>query len=357
MLEVQKYLLSGKTPADLESEFAITVKHHHALPLMILNYDQIKSIKIHPIVRECRGLVLDKNYNLVAKSFNRFFNFGETEEPFNFSNFHTMEKVDGSLVIIYYYNGTWHANTRGSFGDDYLNHQNFTWKEAFAKALKISSIEKLNLCKELTYICEFCSVYNKVVRIHPEPKLYLLSVFHGEKELDQTAVDSLSIDAAFHRPEKYNFNNIEEIKQFILKKEEADPTYEGFVICDDKFTRYKLKSKTYLAFHHLIDNGNIFNPKRLIDIALAGETAEMILYIPEIKELLEEVKNKLNIEYENIKNLWEKIKKIESQKDFAIIAVKETKFSNILFRMRKTGEYLEDIWRESSDMIFKVLYK
>mgnify|MGYP000921629595 FL=1 len=76
MLEVQKYLKSGKTLEDLKNELAIKTTHHDSLPLVILNYDQIESRpKDHPIVRECRGLTLrSDNFDLVGKSFNRFFN-------------------------------------------------------------------------------------------------------------------------------------------------------------------------------------------------------------------------------------------------------------------------------------------
>lgn len=41
MLEVQKYLRSGKTFEDLTAELAIKVTVHDTLPLAILNYNQI----------------------------------------------------------------------------------------------------------------------------------------------------------------------------------------------------------------------------------------------------------------------------------------------------------------------------
>jgi hypothetical protein len=76
-LKVEEYL-QNKTFDDLTDELGIGVKKHPNLPLVILDYSQIDSPKLHPIVRECRGLIL--NYDskkLVAKSFNRFFFFVE----------------------------------------------------------------------------------------------------------------------------------------------------------------------------------------------------------------------------------------------------------------------------------------
>jgi hypothetical protein len=77
MLAVQEYLKT-KTLDNLHDELAIEINRHDTLPLAILNYNQIKSPKKHPIVLECRGLVLEiETWKIIARSFPRFFNFGE----------------------------------------------------------------------------------------------------------------------------------------------------------------------------------------------------------------------------------------------------------------------------------------
>lgn len=89
----------------------IIVRHHDNLPLMILNYG-IDSPKFDPLVQDCRGLVLDDNFNLVARAFSRFFNWGEIQNPqFNFNKFNIHEKIDGSLILLYFFDGNWYANT------------------------------------------------------------------------------------------------------------------------------------------------------------------------------------------------------------------------------------------------------
>ncbi len=63
--------------AALEAEFAIKSKLYEE-GLIVLNYDQIYSApKAHPIVVECRGLILDTDFNVVSRSLDRFFNYGE----------------------------------------------------------------------------------------------------------------------------------------------------------------------------------------------------------------------------------------------------------------------------------------
>jgi hypothetical protein len=103
MLEVQKYLLQNNGDFNkLSDEFGIIVNNHPTDKRTILNYCQIDSYKhrFNPIVRECRGLVLNREcFSVIAKGFNRFFNIGENpnDSVFNWNKFETYEKVDGCL--------------------------------------------------------------------------------------------------------------------------------------------------------------------------------------------------------------------------------------------------------------------
>lgn len=60
----------------LTEQFAISVKKID--DLLVLNYNQIDSPKTHPIVIECRSLILEaKTLKVVSRSFDRFFNIYE----------------------------------------------------------------------------------------------------------------------------------------------------------------------------------------------------------------------------------------------------------------------------------------
>ena len=81
-------LFAGPDPlaglAQLKAVCGINYKQHPKYPeLYHLSYDQLESPKGHPIVRECRGLILSAsdNWNVVAYPFNRFANQGETYGP------------------------------------------------------------------------------------------------------------------------------------------------------------------------------------------------------------------------------------------------------------------------------------
>lgn len=85
LMEVQKYLRSGKTLKDLKSELGIIFSEYENL--VILNYSQIDSPKFHPITMECRGLILEKDtWDIVSFPFRRFFNENEGNLPFDYSS-------------------------------------------------------------------------------------------------------------------------------------------------------------------------------------------------------------------------------------------------------------------------------
>lgn len=135
----------------------------------------------------------------------------------------------------------------------------------------------------------------------------------------------------------------------------ADPSFEGFVIRDKDGHRWKCKTVTYCALHHMKDNGNIIMPVRLVEICLNGEKDEVKVYMPEISSALDEVDRELKSWKANIDSLWNVYKNIVSQKDFAM-AVKDHKFSGILFAARKHGESIDKLWRKDPESVAEKLF-
>lgn len=370
MLNVQKYLLSGKTLDDLHNELAIKATVHSQLPLVILNYSQIDSKKTDPIVRECRGLVLEADaWKLIARGFSRFFNWGEVQEEmklFDFDHCCAHTKEDGSLVLLYNYHGEWRANTRGSFAEDLMQFQNFTWKEAILRAMGLNSYKDIHLDPNLTYVCEFCSIWNKVVRKYPDPKLFLLTAFNGEAELTLEDCDGIMSEPGghyFHRPQRFDFNSIEEAQEYLARQAETDATYEGVVLRDQYNHRWKIKSSTYLGLHRLKGEvDNIFNPKHLLPFILTGNADELLLYFPEAEPAFRNTEQKANDAFQQLQAIWEQYHTIPTQKEFALSIVGKTPFTGLLFAIRKefvenqTLDHLKKAWRDASQLIIKVLF-
>ena len=75
------------------------------------------------ITLNARGTVYElATGEVVARAFPKFFNFSELSEEKQSQllsqKFTVAEKMDGSLGIVYFYDGEWRVNTRGSFVSD-----------------------------------------------------------------------------------------------------------------------------------------------------------------------------------------------------------------------------------------------
>jgi hypothetical protein len=335
MLNVQAYLRGGKPASLLSSELGIGVFAHPTLPLVGLRYEG-HAPKDHPIVRECRGLVLEaETWDVVAKPFDRFYNAGEAPEAFasfRWDRSTCQAKEDGSLVIVYWYRGAWHANTSRSFGLERIVPARMTWAELFWRA---SGLDAAKLDPSYTHVFELCSPYNQVVRPYTKPTVFLLALFDPRtfRELPGEAVDAEAARLNATRPESFALRSPDQVAAFLEEKERLDPTFEGVIIRDDTNLRFKIKTRTYLAAHHA-EGGNLLHPRRLIPLILAGEKDEAVAYFPGLKEVADRVEAGLDVEWNKLRDLWQSTWRIEDQGDFARAIVGKTPFAGLLFTLR-----------------------
>lgn len=358
MLNVQTWLKNQNGDLELlKKQLGIDFTPAQNDSRVILNYNQIESPKTNEIVRECRGLVLDsRDWSLVARSFPRFFNAGEVpseDEKFNWDTATVTHKEDGSLTLLYFYDGEWRVNTRGSFSDGYVNGLGFTWRDLFFSAFgDITRLQALN--KDETYVFELCSPYTQIVRSYDTPQIYLLTIFNNNTgcEMSQKYTDSMAIVHEFKQPLSCDIKEHSYAQNYILNKCDNDPTFEGLVVRDFSNNRLKIKSHTYLQLHRLNNNGNVALPKNIARIILEGEITEVLTYFPHLKSDFEKVQQVLNKWFQDMDNAWFCHHDQVSQRKFAE-AIQKEKLKFILFDARKkntsplelikTGEYNDNL--------------
>lgn len=327
---------------DLE-KIGVYAKQHPKYPnLWQFTYDQIESDKhkSNPLVIESRGVILDKDNDWVpvARPFDRFYNFGEScAATVDWYTSSVYEKVDGSLCIVYYYDGKWNVATKGSpdaSGNVGINNFTFAdlfWTVATKQGVYDFLTERANPLN--TYLFELTSPYNKVVVYYPESKLTLLGV-RDTATGKEFSVDNWDDDSRVNVVGWYNFSSMEQMVEFAKKINGAEG--EGFVVCDENFNRVKVKSENYLALAHLKEG---FGPRRVLEIIRNAETEEFQKYVdsfPEMKPLFDEVRAKYNELVLTLEADYVKIANIASQKDFAFEALK-TRVSGAMFEVRKRG--------------------
>ena len=95
---------------------------HPNLPISIYNYSRECQFSEawDDITLNMRGTVIDKEGNVIALAFPKFFNYEEVinEIPVKGDYVYVQDKMDGSLGILFWYDGEWHLATKGSFTSD-----------------------------------------------------------------------------------------------------------------------------------------------------------------------------------------------------------------------------------------------
>ena len=373
MLKVQEYLVNKSNEVGsklgaleaLKQEFGIKYRLYPEDSMVLLDYDQINSPKSHPIVIECRSLILCcHTFGVVSRKFDRFFNYGECPEyyeDFDFSKAQVFEKVDGSLIGIYYnfFADKWEISTRGmakaegphlfypTFRDCVLDTFGFTGESEFQE-----TFSRFN-CYH-TYVFECIGPKNKCVKRYEYPEMVCLGVIDkhtGKPVRENGTVEQVAyVLSRVHKlnvrlPKVYESSDAESIVKMVSEFKDLDEGVVAFDPVSNK--RVKIKSATYVAAHKLRGNDPVPTKKNLLTVIFEGEVDELLAYFPEFKEYVDPIVEEVNSTKAELSRIWEEVQNIETQKDFAL-AVKNFKFSNVLFEARKTQQAVEKVFEGMS---------
>lgn len=347
---------------DLEQMYGIKVRHFG--DFVLLDYDQINSPRKHPIVDQCRGVVIHKpTMTYARRMFDRFYNAGEypeVEAAFDWSTAVADSKEDGSIIGVWYnkFDNRWEIGTRGNaIGDNTLTNlvgevSSITFRELFIRALKQcdhhdfdSFCHAIDLAagKDHTLMFELCTLENKTVVTHSVDKIVLLGIRHNETgvEWSPEKLDEITWFLDVQRPKRYSLTSF---KEAVDTANSLPNLEEGFVLRDGNNNRLKVKSVQYVAAHHLKGEG--MTPKRALLIALAKEVDEFVTYFPEYESYLRKYETNINDLRTEVTEVFAPLKDIIDQKEFALSATKH-KYSGILFGLRK-GKTFNQILDDAS---------
>ena len=233
---------SKESIASLEQEGLVTVREHSLLPLRIVNYTpkaQYERAWI-PDLLQCRGLVYDDQWKLVARPLPKFFNYEEHVDgsvgPLPSGGFTVTEKYDGSLGILFKYKGQLVMATRGSFHSEQAD-------EGMRILLERYSDEMLDaLGDEHTHLLEICYPANRIVVDYGgQSFLQWLTTIHTASGIEEPEYGKL-----FGGIEYVPVNSPEE-----LKAQNRDNA-EGYVLRYENGQRVKIKFEQYVMLHKLV---------------------------------------------------------------------------------------------------------
>lgn len=212
---------------------------HPTLPLTIWNYSPNTQYegRWDEITLQCRGLVTDHKGNVVAKPFPKFFNIEEGKHTPT-EDFEVFEKMDGSLGIVFKYEGEVIYATRGSFTSDQAK-----WITNYGKEYNFKDI----LVDGFTYLFEIIYPENRIVVDYGgQERLVLLGIIETETGVEVPYDD---IFDGWDIVNKYDG-----IKDYTTLKGMVENNAEGFVVRFSNGDRMKIKGEEYLRLHKIMTN-------------------------------------------------------------------------------------------------------
>ena len=341
-LLVQQFLRAHGV-VELCGQFGIKATRHGTFPrLVLLKYGQVDSPMGEPIVQECRGLILDEttNWSVICHPYHKFFNYGEGHAAsIDWASARVYEKVDGSIMTLYFYRGKWQVSSSGvpDASGPVARGESRTFADLFW-----STWDRLGYLlptdTDCCFMFELMSAENRVVVVHPESRL----VLHGARNIPtgQEMFPEVAAMPGWAVVQSYPLDSLESVIEAAgaLNAMEA----EGFVVCDRHFNRIKVKSPQYLALAHMKDQ---FSQRRMIELVRTNEGDEFLAYFPEMRELYESVDEAYRELVTRVNTTYGNVAGALDQKSFALLA-KEYPYSAILFAMRcgkvrNPGDFLQ----------------
>jgi RNA ligase len=290
------------------------------------------------ITMMCRGLVTNSKGDIVARPFKKFFNY-EEHKPEDIPNefFEVYEKMDGSLGILFQYEGVWILATRGSF----------TSPQALKGIGLLQKYKYKYLPSDCTYLFEIIYPENRIVVDYKgEEKLVLLASIQTNTGEEYDINNENYEDLGFEIVMKYKTWG----EGYDLLKEEISKDKEGYVIRFKNGFRMKIKGDEYCRLHKLLtgissrDIWEYLKENKSLDEILDKVPDEFYDWVKDTKknllDLFKNIEEKSQKDFEKITNRCN----IADRKCFAAEALKCDNPS-ILFSMLDNKDYRNTIWK------------
>lgn len=259
-------------------------QHHN---LKIYNYTHIAQHENiwDDVSEQCRGLIVDSNTGeILARPFRKFFglnfpNRPETmEENLPVHKPRVLEKLDGSLGILFKYGGYSHIATRGSFVSEQAIWATEWYKRHFYVPLPTfdQPVWKDKWPEGYTPLFEIIYEENRIVVSYEYEELVLLGLVNIETgfELSPEEVAGWADRNGLRSAREYN-HSLSECQS------DRSPNIEGFVLqyWSNKAPiplRLKIKTEDYVRLHKVITG---LNPKGIWEHLSKGLKPEL-LWLP-----------------------------------------------------------------------------
>jgi RNA ligase len=309
----------------------IAVQKHPDAALFIYNYTPKAQYDRlwNEVTLQSRGLILDADFNIIARPFEKFFNLDELAvEEIPAGPFEVYDKIDGSLGILYWLDDIPYIATRGSFVSQQAKHATAVLHSRYPLVF-----DKIN--RNATYLFEIIYPANRIVVDNGETDdLILLAVIDNE-----TGKDLPLPDIGFQAVKK-----IEEISALKALQTIEEENKEGFVVKFENGLRAKIKFKEYLRLHRIITG--VSNVTVWEHLSEGRSFEELLERVPdEFYEWVKKTIGELTAQYNAIlADSQQSFKQFDTRKETALY-FQTQKYPSILFAMLDNKPFDKIIWK------------
>lgn len=295
------------------------------------------------IVQQCRGLIVDESddWAIVSHPFDKFFNVGEINaSTIGWHSARVYEKLDGSLMSLYFYDGAWQVASSGvpDGGGPFGTRSGFTMASGFREIWRDLGLELPGAeFAGWWFGFEMMTPWNRVIVPHATPKIVCI----GARDASGQEVRPAALAFGWPNVASYPLQNLDDVMRAaqVIHPSEG----EGFVVCDDQFRRVKIKAPQYVALHHLRDQVSV---PRMLELVQQGEGDEFLAYFPDFRAQFLQIQKHYETLIAQIENDYREIQHIAEQRDFAE-AAKTRRLPGALFALHKgkaadAREFLHD---------------
>jgi RNA ligase len=308
----------------------ISEQRHPGGWLKILNYTARAQFdwRWNAQTMQCRGLIVDNNWNVVARPFPKFFSVDQLNGAVPCEPFEVYEKMDGSLGILYFVDGKPQIASRGSFTSEQA------WRATRMLEAKYSHA---SFDPSFTYLFEIIYPENRIVVDYGDrEELVLLAIIETAtgKEWPLHAYDSV-----FPVVKRYDgFNQFDELLAT------QDSSREGFVVRFQSGQRVKIKFDEYKRLHKLLTG---VSPKAIWEVLKSGDDiGKVIERVPdEFFQWVKETENDLRAAFTRIELAAREQMRFGKCRKTLAKHYTSCAYPSVMFAMLDGKEYRDAIWK------------
>lgn len=333
---------------EMVSSGFVNKSRHPTKPLAIYNYSASAqySRMWNEVTLSCRGLIVADDGVIVARPFQKFFNFTEVATPKYVITTPPVvhSKLDGSLGIIFHDGEDYAVATRGSFESDQAK-----WATEWLRENQPNFVQP----EHATTLCEIIYPANRIVVEYAESGLFLIAAIDKTTGAD---IPLWEVDWWEHgRAEHFvGFKKIDDAYMFATGNDMEDQ--EG-VVCawyrpGEPSFRLKVKHPEYVRLHRILTNTS---SKTIWQHLSAGESTDALIELvpDEFYDWVHKQIGLLTSQFSEIEYLCTQMyndTQLElgdgfSRKDFAW-HIRDFEHKDVLFKMLDGKPFSDNIWKK-----------